>query len=151
MRSEWGGLSEAQADAAAWVEDRAASFSADHLHLWRLAEPSWREYRSAAWFVERLRAEGFAVEAGTAGMPTAFAARWTAPGTERGAPVLATIAEYDAVPGASQEAVARRAPAPTSTPRAIPTRTRRSASARSPECSRRRRRWRSTASRARSC
>lgn len=103
-------LSAAQRDAASWVAAHAASLSADHLHLWRLAEPSWREYRSAAWFVERLRREGFTVEEGTAGMPTAFRATWTAPGTPEGAPVLANIAEYDAVPGTSQEPVARREP-----------------------------------------
>ncbi|MFN7000035.1 MAG: hypothetical protein ACK4ST_08395 [Elioraea tepidiphila] len=73
------GLSAAQRDAAGWVAAHAASLSADHLHLWRLAEPSWREYRSAGWFVARLRREGFTVEAGTAGMPTAFRATWTAP------------------------------------------------------------------------
>ncbi len=43
-------------------------------------------------------------------MPTAFAARWSTPGTPDGAPVLANIAEYDAVPGTSQEPVARREP-----------------------------------------
>ncbi len=62
MRAPPGPLSPAQATAVAWVADHAASLSADHMHIWRLAEPSWREYRSAAWFVERLRAEGFTVE-----------------------------------------------------------------------------------------
>ncbi|MFQ3622669.1 MAG: amidohydrolase [Acetobacteraceae bacterium] len=104
------GLSAAERQAVAWVAANARSLSADHLHLWRLAEPSWREYRSAAWFVDRLRREGFSVREGTAGMPTAFRAEWTAPGTLPGAPVLATIAEYDAVPGTSQEAVPRRQP-----------------------------------------
>ncbi|WP_235692012.1 zinc-binding metallopeptidase family protein [Elioraea tepida] len=110
MLDDPGPLSVAQRTAVSWVAEHAASLSADHLHLWRLAEPSWREYRSSAWFVARLRAEGFAVEESSAGMPTAFAARWTAPGTPDGAPVLATIAEYDAVPGTSQEPVPRRAP-----------------------------------------
>lgn len=100
-------LSAAQADAVGWVGQHAQTLSRDHMHLWRLAEPSWREYRSAAWFVDRLKREGFDVQPGTAGMPTAFAARWQS-GT--GGPVLATIAEYDAVPGTSQEAAAHRAP-----------------------------------------
>ena len=42
-----------------------------HLHL---AETAWREYRSAEWYVNRLRAEGFDVEDGSGGMPTAFSA-----------------------------------------------------------------------------
>ncbi|MCS6855430.1 MAG: amidohydrolase [Elioraea sp.] len=103
-------LTSAERDAASWVAANAEALSADHLHLWRLAEPSWREYRSAAWFVDRLRREGFSVREGTAGMPTAFRAEWTAPGTSAGAPVLATIAEYDAVPGMSQEPVPMRRP-----------------------------------------
>ncbi len=100
-------LTPAQQDAVGWVAAHAPSLSHDHIHLWRLAEPSWREYRSAAWYVDRLRREGFEVEPGTGDMPTAFAARWT---NGSGGPVLATIAEYDAVPGTSQEAVAQRAP-----------------------------------------
>ena len=98
-------LSAAQRDAAAWVAAQAAALSADHLHLWRLAEPSWREYRSARDYVELLRAEGFEVEAGSGDMPTAFVARW---GT--GKPVLAGFSEYDAVPGNSQQVVPYRAP-----------------------------------------
>ena len=63
--------------------------------IWDFHEPSWREYKSSAWYMDRLRREGFAVEQGTAGMPTAFCARWSnGPG-----PVLAGYAEYDAVPG----------------------------------------------------
>jgi aminobenzoyl-glutamate utilization protein B len=100
------GVTDAQATAQAWLRENRDRFSADHMHLWRLAEPAWREYRSAAWFVDRLRCEGFEVEAGTAGMPTAFKAIW-----RNGAgPVLANIAEYDAVPGMSQEPLAERRP-----------------------------------------
>ena len=99
-------FSAAQQTAMQWVAANREALSREHLHLWRLAEPSWREYRSAAWFVERLRHEGFDVQAGTGGMPTAFAARWS----NGAGPVLATIAEYDAVPGTSQEAVASRGP-----------------------------------------
>src|SRR5262249_10809198 len=89
-----------------WVEQNRSTWSAWHQTIWNLAEPAWREYRSAAWFVERLRQEGFTVEAGSGGMPTAFAAQWsTGPG-----PTLATYAEYDAVPGNCQAASTSRGP-----------------------------------------
>ncbi len=89
-----------------WVEQNRSAWSAWHQTIWNFAEPAWREYRSAAWFVERLRQEGFTVEAGSGGMPTAFAAHWSnGPG-----PTVATYAEYDAVPGNCQAASTFRSP-----------------------------------------
>ena len=73
--------------------------------IWHFAEPAWREYKSAAAYVELLRAEGFEVEAGSGGMPTAFCARWG-----KGGPLLASFSEYDAVPGNCQAVVPRREP-----------------------------------------
>jgi len=90
-----------------WVDGHAAELSVWHRTIWDFAEPAFREYRSAAWYVELLRGEGFEVEVGTGGMPTAFAATWG-----EGSPVLATYVEYDAVPGNCQAAVPYRAPRP---------------------------------------
>lgn len=91
-----------------WVDEHRATLSEWHRIIWDFAEPAWREYRSAAWFVDRLRREGFDVEAGSAGMPTAFAASWSnGPG-----PTIAGYAEYDAVPGNCQAASTRRGPRP---------------------------------------
>ena len=91
--------------ALGWIDSMLESLSADHQTLWHFAEPAWREYRSAKWYVDRLRAEGFEVEEGSAGMPTAFCARWGDEG-----PVLGGYAEYDAVPGRSQAQTPYRAP-----------------------------------------
>ncbi|MDJ0357925.1 amidohydrolase [Paenarthrobacter sp. PH39-S1] len=91
----------AKATAQQWIDDNMDRLSDWHRHIWDLAEPAWREYQSAQWYVDLLRAEGFAVEAGSAGMPTAFSAEWSL-GTE--GPVLLTYAEYDAVPGNCQSA-----------------------------------------------
>jgi aminobenzoyl-glutamate utilization protein B len=90
-----------------WIERNRSRLSDHHLQIWAYAEPAWREYRSAAFFVDVLSKEGFEVEAGSATMPTAFRATWG-----RGKPVLATYAEYDAVPGMSQAPVPYRAPRP---------------------------------------
>ena len=99
-------LSAAQNTARAAVAARMPMLSEGCATIFDLGESAWREYRSAAWYVERLRAEGFAVEEGSAGMPTAFCAEWSnGPG-----PVIGLYAEYDGVPGNCQAAVPRRAP-----------------------------------------
>ena len=103
-------LSAPQRAALAYLADRHAAFSADHRTIWDFHEPSWREYRSARWYVDRLRAEGFEVEEGTAGMPTAFRATWVSPAGA--GPRLAGYAEYDAIPGQSQAPEPRRMPRP---------------------------------------
>ena len=59
-----------------WIEDNRATLSDWHREIWDMHEPAWREYRSAAWYVGRLRQEGFVVEEGSGGMPTAFCAAW---------------------------------------------------------------------------
>ena len=84
-----------------WIDDNMGRLSAWHKHIWDLAEPAWREYKSAQWYVELLRSEGFTVEAGSGDMPTAFSAEWS---SGDGGPVLLTYAEYDAVPGNCQSA-----------------------------------------------
>ncbi|MGH9099992.1 MAG: hypothetical protein ACRDV8_07165, partial [Acidimicrobiales bacterium] len=54
------GRSSAAAKALAdrWVDDHRQLLSEWHRVIWDLAEPAWREYQSAAWYVERLRSEG---------------------------------------------------------------------------------------------
>lgn len=83
-----------------WVDQNTRLLSEWHTTIWDFHEPAWREYRSAAWYVERLEREGFSVEAGSGGMPTAFCAQWGDDG-----PLIGSFAEYDAVPGNSQERV----------------------------------------------
>src|ERR1700746_361633 len=89
-----------------WVDQHREELSDWHRTIWEFAEPAWREYRSCAWFVERLQRAGFSVEPGSAGMPTAFAAEWS---SGRGGTV-AGYAEYDAVPGNCQAAATSRGP-----------------------------------------
>jgi aminobenzoyl-glutamate utilization protein B len=93
---------------------RAALVAADELQdltgeiargLWDLSETALRENRSAELLAGVLAAEGFAVETGVAGMPTAFVATWG-----RGRPVIGVLAEFDALPGVGNAAVPERAP-----------------------------------------
>ncbi|SPH18470.1 p-aminobenzoyl-glutamate hydrolase subunit B [Defluviimonas aquaemixtae] len=99
-------FSAAQTTAIAAVDARTGHLSEWCATIFDFGETAWREYRSAAWYIERLRAEGFAVEEGSGGMPTAFCAEWAS----GDGPVIGMYAEYDAVPGNCQAATTRREP-----------------------------------------
>ena len=88
-----------------WVDANAKRLSDFDLEIWRDAESAYREYKSATAYCDLFRAEGFRVEEGSGGMPTAFLATFG-----EGGPVLGSYAEYDAVPENSQEPVPYRAP-----------------------------------------
>jgi aminobenzoyl-glutamate utilization protein B len=88
-----------------WVDQEAGRLSRFAQEIWNYAEPAFREYKSAKAYCDLLRREGFAVEEGSGGMPTAFAASYGA-----GEPVLGAYAEYDAVPENSQQPVPYQAP-----------------------------------------
>ncbi|HEY6092259.1 MAG TPA: peptidase dimerization domain-containing protein [Gemmatimonadales bacterium] len=61
-------------------------------------EVGWHEFQAVDTLTAVLRAYGFQVDTGVAGMPTAFVARWTSPAGANG-PTLGLIAEYDALRG----------------------------------------------------
>ena len=67
--------------------------------IWEYAELSLQEVKSAAYYCRVLREEGFSVEEGICGIPTAFAASFG-----QGSPRIGILAEYDALSGLSQEA-----------------------------------------------
>jgi aminobenzoyl-glutamate utilization protein B len=73
--------------------------------LWVYSELALKEDRSAAFLAGILEREGFRVERGVAGMPTAFTATFGS-----GAPVIGILAEYDALPGIGNDAVPRQQP-----------------------------------------
>ena len=68
--------------------------------IWEAAEVGYKETKSAAVLRDELKAAGFRVDEGVAGMPTAFVATWGS-----GAPVIGIMGEFDALPGLSQETV----------------------------------------------
>jgi aminobenzoyl-glutamate utilization protein B len=81
------------------VDAHAARFGEAAQAIWEAAEVGYKETRSAKRLADELRAAGFAVAEGVAGMPTAFTATWG-----EGAPVIGILGEYDALPGLSQAA-----------------------------------------------
>ena len=93
-------MTSAKTTARTWVGDNIGRLSEWCATIWDFGETAWREYRSAAFYVDLLRREGFTVESGSGGMPTAFCATW-----ENGnGPTIGGYAEYDAVPGNCQAA-----------------------------------------------
>lgn len=61
--------------------------------VWEYAEIGFKEFQSAKALTNVLKAEGFAVEEGVAGIPTAFVASWG-----EGKPIIGLLGEYDALP-----------------------------------------------------
>jgi aminobenzoyl-glutamate utilization protein B len=80
------------------------------LRIWDYAEVGYKEVKSSAELRTLLAEKGFAIEEGVAGIPTAFVATY---GT--GGPVIGILAEYDALPGLSQQAIAEKRPDPSRT------------------------------------
>jgi aminobenzoyl-glutamate utilization protein B len=76
----------------------AVRIHANALQIWGWAEPGFKEARSSALLQKELKAAGFVVQAGVAGMPTAFVASYR---TGDG-PIIGILAEYDALPGLDQ-------------------------------------------------
>jgi len=101
-------ITPAQETALAFLDQARPRLSAWTKTIFDLGETAWREYESSAWYVDLLRREGFEVEAGSGGMPTAFAAQWT----NGAGPAIGMYAEYDAVPGNCQDAVTVKRPRP---------------------------------------
>jgi aminobenzoyl-glutamate utilization protein B len=95
----------AQVDILQFLDSRYDATEEIASTLWDYAEVGYQEERSSALLQEALAAEGFDIEAGVAGIPTAFVASYG-----RGGPVVAILAEYDALPGISQAATPVRSP-----------------------------------------
>lgn len=87
------------------VEARQGDMSQVARQIWELAEVGYQEQESSRLLQDLLQDAGFSVKTGVAGMPTAFIA---SVGT--GSPVVAILAEFDALPGLSQDSVPERRP-----------------------------------------
>ncbi|HEU5166022.1 MAG TPA: M20 family metallopeptidase [Chitinophagaceae bacterium] len=75
------------------------------LKIWDYAEVGFKEEKSSALLQETLKENGFIIQSGVAGMPTAFIASYGS-----GSPVIGILAEFDALPGMSQQAVPEKKP-----------------------------------------
>jgi aminobenzoyl-glutamate utilization protein B len=93
------------ADIRQFVDSRYEETAAIARQLWEHAEVGYQEVESSGLLQEVLGQEGFSVEAGVAGIPTAFVASHG-----EGGPVIGILAEFDALPGINQDALPSRSP-----------------------------------------
>ena len=73
--------------------------------IWELAELAFNEYESSKILSDYAEKNGFIVEKGVAGMPTAFVASYGS-----GKPVISVLGEFDALPGLSQDTTPNKNP-----------------------------------------
>lgn len=82
------------------IDENQKSYAAIAQQIWSFAEMGYQEEQSSALLQKTLQEEGFQLETAVAEIPTAFVASYGS-----GSPVIAILAEYDALPGLSQQAV----------------------------------------------
>ena len=96
---------DAKEDVLRDLDSRLSNYSELAREIWELAEVGYQETESCLLLQNELKSAGFTVEAGVAGMPTAFVASYG-----QGKPVIGLLAEFDALPGLSQESLPERSP-----------------------------------------
>ena len=86
-----------------YLNDNFTTYHNLSLVLHGYAETGYNETRSADALVKHLEDNGFKVERGVAGLPTAYIATFGS-----GSPVIGILTEYDALPGLAQDTVPYR-------------------------------------------
>jgi aminobenzoyl-glutamate utilization protein B len=89
------------------IDKRFDEYAGISKKIWDFAELGYMEEKSSLLLQEQLKKEGFQVQAGIAGIPTAFVATYG-----EGKPVIGILGEYDALPGLAQKAVPEVNPIP---------------------------------------
>jgi len=88
-----------------WIDENADTYHKISDAVWNYAELGCEEYKSSKLIQNLLVDQGFEVQSGVAGLPTAFTARWGS-----GRPVIGFSCEYDSLPGLSQHVVTEKSP-----------------------------------------
>ena len=88
-----------------WIDDNRDLLTSISDEIWGFAEYGLCEDKSSKLVADTLKSHGFRVQLGVAGMPTAILAE-----KGEGSPIIATMGEYDALPGISNKAVPRKEP-----------------------------------------
>ena len=82
------------------IENKSSDLISVSDKIWEAAEVAFREEKSANYLIDYAEKNGFKIEKGLAGIPTAFTATYG-----EGKPVIGIIGEFDALPGLSQTTV----------------------------------------------
>jgi aminobenzoyl-glutamate utilization protein B len=89
-----------KAEALERVDGRAKLVQEIIDHLFSFGELGMQEFETQRYLTELLEAEGFEIELGVAGMPSAWTARWS---HGEGGPVIALGSDVDGIPQSSQK------------------------------------------------
>ncbi len=92
-------------DVLTHVAAHAERFGTVSRQIWQTPELGFHENKSSALLQQELRANGFEVQSGVAGMSTAFTASYGS-----GKPVIVLMGEFDALPGLSQKDTPAQSP-----------------------------------------
>lgn len=87
------------------LESQKTTYQEIAFKIWKWAELGYQEEKSSTLLKKTLSDAGFSIQANVAKMPTAFIAEYGS-----GHPIIAILAEYDALPGISQKAIPTRDP-----------------------------------------
>ncbi len=87
------------------IDKKVNEYNAIASQIWKNAELGFQEEKSSALLQQTLKNAGFTVQSGIAEMPTAFLASYGS-----GKPVIGILAEFDALPGLSQDSLPIRKP-----------------------------------------
>ena len=79
------------------INNHKDNFEDVALKIWEFAELGYQEIKSSNKLAKSLENEGFKIEKGVAGIPTAFIAEFN-----NGGPVIGILGEFDALPGLAQ-------------------------------------------------
>jgi aminobenzoyl-glutamate utilization protein B len=82
------------------IDSKAATYIQTAKAIWQNAELGYLETKSSGLLQNILEKEGFSLQKGVAEMPTAFVATFGS-----GSPTIGILAEFDALPGLSQDTV----------------------------------------------
>jgi aminobenzoyl-glutamate utilization protein B len=87
------------------IDGKAATYIETAKAIWRHAELGYLETKSSGLLQNILEKEGFSLQRNLADMPTAFVATFGS-----GSPTIGILAEFDALPGLSQDTVSVKTP-----------------------------------------
>ena len=98
-------MSKTKQDIITSVENHKANLIQISDEIWSNAETAFQERKSAKLLADYAEKQGFNVERGVAGIPTAFVASYGS-----GRPVISVLGEFDALPGLSQDTKPTKSP-----------------------------------------
>ena len=90
-------------NAIQFLDSKSDEYATMSNNIWTLAELGYQEEKTSKLMQSHLKEENFSINAGVAEIPTAFIASYGS-----GKPIIAILAEMDALPGLSQVATPER-------------------------------------------